>query len=266
MGSRTSYPPGTFSWVDLATTDVDGARDFYTVLFGWVGDAEAGGSMLRLDGALVAAIFPLSDDSRAAGTPASWTSYVAVDDVDASAARAVELGGGVAREPFDIMDVGRVALVEDPQGALVALWQAGTHFGAERVNDVGCLCMNELVTSDLDTARAFYEMLFGWTTGLVDTGLGAQRRIVERTHERRARPTPLAALLQRRVDRGDHRPARRARWGGARRSLPHPRRQHRRGARPAGCRVRALRGRDRSLIDQSEGGPSASIAYATSSS
>jgi len=172
MGMRTSYPPGAFSWVDLATTDVEGAREFYSALFGWVGGQEAGGSMLRLDGSLVSAIFPLSDDSRAAGTPACWTSYVAVDDVDASAARAVELGAAVARDAFDIMDVGRVAVIEDPQGAALALWQAGTHFGAERVNDVGCLCMNELVTNDLDAARAFYERLFGWTTDLADTGPG----------------------------------------------------------------------------------------------
>jgi predicted enzyme related to lactoylglutathione lyase len=172
MGSRTNFPPGTFSWVDLATADVESARDFYTALFGWVGDAEAGGSMLRLDGSLVAAIFPLSDESRAAGTPPSWTSYVTVTDVDTLVARAVALGGAVAREPFDIADVGRVALIQDPQGAVVALWQAGTHFGAERVNDLGCLTMNELATSDLDAARAFYEGLFGWTTDLADTGPG----------------------------------------------------------------------------------------------
>ena len=169
MGPRTSYVPGTFCWVDLATTDLDGARDFYTDLFGWDGDAEAGGSMLRLDGALVAAIFPLSD---AAGAAASWTNYVSVVDADAAAARAVELGGAVARDPFDLADVGRVALIRDPQSATLALWQAGTHFGAQRVNDVGCLCMNELVTSDLGAARSFYEQLFGWTTGLVDTGPG----------------------------------------------------------------------------------------------
>jgi predicted enzyme related to lactoylglutathione lyase len=172
MGTRTTYPPGTFSWVDLATTDLDAARDFYTSLFAWVADADAGGSMLRVDGSLVSAIFPLSEDARAAAAPASWTSYVTVPDVDATVARAVELGGAVAREAFDLMDVGRVALIEDPQGAVLALWQAGTHFGAERVNDVGCLCMNELVTSDLDAARTFYEQLFGWTTGLVDTGPG----------------------------------------------------------------------------------------------
>jgi hypothetical protein len=172
MGTRTGYPPGTFSWVDLATTDLDGARGFYTSVFGWTGDAEAGGSMLRPDGSLVAAIFPLSDESRAAGAAPSWTSYVTVVDVDTTAARAVELGGAVVRDAVDIMDVGRVALIADPQGATVALWQAGTHFGAERVNDVGCLCMNELVTSDLVAARAYYEQLFGWTTGLVDTGPG----------------------------------------------------------------------------------------------
>jgi uncharacterized protein len=172
MGLRTGYPAGTFSWVDLATTDVDGARDFYTALFGWAADDDAGGTMLRRDGSLVSAIFPLSDESRASGAPPSWTSYVAVSDVDATMARAVELGGSVARDAFDLGDVGRVALVVDPQGARFALWRAGTHFGAERVNDLGCLCMNELVTSDLDAARAFYEQLFGWTTGLVDTGPG----------------------------------------------------------------------------------------------
>jgi uncharacterized protein len=177
MGTRTSYPPGTFSWVDLATTDLDGARDFYTALFGWTGDAEAGGSMLRFEGSLVAAIFPLSDESRAAGIPPSWTSYVTVVDVDAAATRSVELGGVIARDAFDIMDVGRVALVADPQGAVIALWQAGSHFGAERVNDIGCLTMNELVTSDLDAARAFYEQLFGWATGLVDTGPGGPKLV-----------------------------------------------------------------------------------------
>ena len=172
MGTRTSYPPGTFSWVDLATTDVAGAQTFYATVFGWVGDAGAGGSMLRFEGSLVAAIFPLSEESRAAGTSPSWTSYVTVADVDTAAARAVELGGAIARNAFDIADVGRVALITDPQGAALALWQAGTHFGAERVNDIGCLCMNELVTSELDAARDFYEQLFGWATGLVDTGPG----------------------------------------------------------------------------------------------
>jgi predicted enzyme related to lactoylglutathione lyase len=172
MGPRTSYAPGTFCWVDLATTDLDGARDFYTDLFGWDGDAEAGGSMLRLAGALVAAFSPLSAAPRASGATASWTSYVSVVDAEAAAARAVELGGAIARDAFDLADVGRVALIQDPQGATLALWQAGTHFGAERVNDVGCLCMNELVTADLDAARSFYEQLFGWTTGLVDTGPG----------------------------------------------------------------------------------------------
>jgi predicted enzyme related to lactoylglutathione lyase len=68
-------------------------------------------------------------------------------------------------------------------GARLALWQAGTHFGAERVNDVGCLCMNELVTTDLDGARAFYERLFGWTTGLVDTGPGGPTLVWVRNDE-----------------------------------------------------------------------------------
>jgi predicted enzyme related to lactoylglutathione lyase len=69
-----------------------------------------------------------------------------------------------------VLDLGRKAVLRDPQGADFAVWQPGTRIGAERVNDVGCLCMNELATTDLVAARSFYEGLFGWTTVEWDTG------------------------------------------------------------------------------------------------
>lgn len=174
MGARTSHPPGTFSWVDLATDDVPGAIAFYTALFGWEAEAEDAGdggsyTTCRHDGARVGGIAELSS---AAGVPPSWTSYVTVADAAAATARAVELGAAVRAEPFDVLDAGRMAVLADPQGAAFAVWEPRARIGAERVNDIGCLCMNELATNDLDGARAFYEGLFGWRTEVADTGPG----------------------------------------------------------------------------------------------
>jgi predicted enzyme related to lactoylglutathione lyase len=167
MGKRTSHAPGTFSWVDLATTDAAAAKAFYAELFGWeLQDVDAGDgatyTMCRLGGDAVAGIFAMTGEMHASGVPPNWTSYVTVADADAAVARARELGGEAIDEAFDIGDVGRMAVLRDPQGAVFAVWQPKTRIGAERVNDVGCLVMNELVTTDLDGARAFYEALFGW--------------------------------------------------------------------------------------------------------
>jgi uncharacterized protein len=169
VGKRTSHPPGTFSWVDLATPDPAGAKSFYAGLFGWeMEDGDAGGGAVyttcRLDGAAVCGLFEMPD------VPPTWTSYVTVADANAAAASAGELGGEAVRDAFDVLDVGRMAVLKDPQGAVFAVWQPGSRIGAERVNDVGCLCMNELATTDMGSARSFYEGLFGWTTEMVDTG------------------------------------------------------------------------------------------------
>jgi predicted enzyme related to lactoylglutathione lyase len=177
MGKRTSYPPGTFSWVDLSTTDVAAAKSFYGALFGWEPeDNDAGGgatyTMFRLDGDAVSGLFEMSAEMRAAGIPSNWTSYVTVADADAAAARAQELLGSAIAAPFDVLDAGRMATLADPQGAVFAVWQPSERIGAERVNDVGCLTMNELTTPDIDAARSFYEGLFGWTTETIDTGPG----------------------------------------------------------------------------------------------
>lgn len=174
MGKRTSYAPGTFSWVDLATTDAAAAKSFYTGLFGWATeDIDAGGAvytMCRVDGDAVCGLFEMSQDLRITGVPPNWTGYVTVTDADAAVTRAKELGGGAIKDAFDVLDVGRTAVLEDPQGAVLAVWQPRTWIGAQRVNDVGCLCMNELATTDMPAARSFYESLFGWTTEEWDTG------------------------------------------------------------------------------------------------
>ena len=166
MGRRTGYTNGTFSWADLATTDVDGAKDFYGRLLSWEPEDRAGAAgtytMLRLDGDAVAGLFGQSEEQRSAGVPSRWLCYVTVDEVDGAVARATQLGGTVVNEAVDVEDAGRMAVVADPGGARLALWEARATIGATRVNDPGCMCWNDLVTADPDAAVRFYAELFGW--------------------------------------------------------------------------------------------------------
>jgi uncharacterized protein len=167
MAQRSQYAPGTFSWVDLATPDPDAAKSFYGALFGWQAEdmpMPDGGaySMQRVDGQNVAAIAPQPQAQRDAGAPAAWQSYVTVESADAAAARAAELGGSVHAGPFDVMEAGRMAVIQDPQGAFFIVWEPRNHFGAGLVNAPGAFCWNELAAADLDTAPDFYAQLFGW--------------------------------------------------------------------------------------------------------
>ena len=99
--------------------------------------------------------------------PPAWASYVAVTDADAAAARAAELGGSVIREPYEIGEAGRMAVVTDPAGAAFALWQARGFPGAGLVNEVGTFSLNQLNTSDPEGAKRFYGDLLGWRTEFV---------------------------------------------------------------------------------------------------
>jgi predicted enzyme related to lactoylglutathione lyase len=183
MGQRTEYTPGTFSWTDLTTSDQDGAKTFYTALFGWdvqdnpMGDDGSVYSMMLVGGDPVAAISPQQAQQREAGVPPMWNSYVSVADADAAAARAGELGATVQAPPFDVLEVGRMAVIADPQGAFFEIWQPKAHIGAGRVNGHGLLSWNELHTTDLEGASSFYRDLFGWTTSDMDMG-GQTYRVV----------------------------------------------------------------------------------------
>jgi uncharacterized protein len=162
MGDRSSYAPGTFCWTDLATSDPDRARRFYAELFGWEPEdmPVPGGSvytMLRREGRDAAALYAARE-----GQPTAWLPYVSVEDADAATARAVELGASAFQEPFDVMEAGRMAVLQDPTGGVFALWQPGRHFGAAVVNAPGAFSLSQLNTSDPDAASAFYGELFGW--------------------------------------------------------------------------------------------------------
>ncbi len=168
MGERTEYAPGAFCWIDLTTTDQDAAKAFYTGLFGWTAQDNPVGegvyySMMSVDGANVAAIAPQPQFQREAGVPPVWNSYIAVENADASAERAKELGANVHAPPFDVMEAGRMAVIQDPQGAFFMLWQANQNIGAALVNAPGALVWNELASPDLDASTAFYSGLFDWT-------------------------------------------------------------------------------------------------------
>jgi uncharacterized protein len=163
MGERTSYPPGTFSWVDLQTDDLDRAKSFYGDLLGWsyedlpMGDG-AVYSMAKVQGHSVAGLGERQDESM----PPHWNCYVTVEDADASAARAAELGANVLAPPFDVFDAGRMSVFADPQGAVLSVWQPKDNIGAGLVNAVGALTWNDLVTPDVEASSGFYSALFGW--------------------------------------------------------------------------------------------------------
>jgi uncharacterized protein len=187
MGTRTAYEPGTFCWVDLSTPDVEGAKAFYSALFGWEIEDRPGPhgtySMANVGGEPVAAVLPQATWEAERGIPPHWNNYVSVEDAAATQARAEELGAELFGEAFDVGDTGRIGVFRDPTGAHACLWQPGQHFGAGRVNEIGCPTWNELGTPDVDRATAFYEELFGWATEPMDTGDGPAYVIVS-VHER----------------------------------------------------------------------------------
>jgi predicted enzyme related to lactoylglutathione lyase len=96
--------------------------------------------------------------------PPLWNSYVAVESADDAASRAGELGATVHAPAFDVLEAGRMAVIQDPQGAFVMVWQARQHIGAALVNAPGALCWNELQSPDIQASSSFYSDLFGWTT------------------------------------------------------------------------------------------------------
>jgi predicted enzyme related to lactoylglutathione lyase len=163
-GMTTNFPPGTPNWVDLASTDVAAAGAFYSALFGWtvedLGPDSGGYGILRKDGKQVAGIGPATDPDR--GT--SWSIYFATDSADDSLAKVEANGGKVAMAPMDVMDQGRMAVFQDPTGAYFSVWQPGQHKGAELIDAPGSISWVELMTTDIDSAKSFYESVLGVST------------------------------------------------------------------------------------------------------
>lgn len=174
MGEVTSYPNGTFCWVDLGTIEVDRAKDFYRDLFGWemedVPTPPAGTyTMCRVKGQDVTGIYEMREQERSQSPP-HWNAYISVDDVNASADQAKKLGAAIIQEPFDVMDRGVLAPIQDPSGAVVCLWEARSRSGAGLVNEPNTWTWNDLATRDPQKAIAFYREMFGWSFDEVGPG------------------------------------------------------------------------------------------------
>jgi uncharacterized protein len=157
-----TYPSGVPCWVDTEQPDVGAALEFYGGLFGWdFHEAIPPGApsryvIARLGGRDVAGI-----GGPATGTP-TWNTYVAVDDADRAARDLVAAGARIRSEPADAGEGGRGAVLTDPEGAELRVWQARRRLGAQAVNEPGTWNFSDLRTADADAAKAFYTTAFGW--------------------------------------------------------------------------------------------------------
>ena len=158
---------GKFVWYELMSTDSEAAKKFYTDVIGWSTAPFEGSPMpytMWMKGeAAIGGLMDLPDEARQGGIPPHWLGYVAVPDVDATAARAKELGGRVVHGPADIPDVGRFAILADPQGAMLAAFRGSQDMAREDSDpEPGDVSWHELSTTNHEGAFDFYSDLFGW--------------------------------------------------------------------------------------------------------
>jgi predicted enzyme related to lactoylglutathione lyase len=168
MPIKTGYDHGQFCWVDLSSHGMAGAKEFYGKLFGWkVEDQDTQGgppyAIFTLEGKKATGLGELMAEVKAQGVPPMWNSYINVEDAEATAKKAAQLGATITVPVMKAADAGQMAFFQDPTGAHVAIWQKDKHFGAEVCNDPGAFCWNELATHDVDKAKSFYADLLGWT-------------------------------------------------------------------------------------------------------
>ena len=169
MSERSEYPHGVPCWVDTAQPDPDRAVDFYGRLFGWEFSdpgpmpTEPPGKyyVARLGGKDVAGV---SSMPAGMGGSAVWSMYVSVQSADATAQGAAGAGGKLLTAPFDAPPAGRMAVLADPSGAAFCVWEASDRTGSRLINEPNTWTMSVLHTDDVDSAKRFYNTLFGWET------------------------------------------------------------------------------------------------------
>jgi uncharacterized protein len=171
-----AHSHGRFAWYELATTDMESARAFYSDVLGWgTQDVPASGlayTLFTAAGAAVSGLMELPKEATASGLRPSWLGYVGVDDVDAAANRIEELGGAVHVPPTEIPNVSRFSIAVDPQMATIALlkWLNGGQQQPAELDAPGRVGWHELLAADWEQAFAFYRELFGWQKAQTDTG------------------------------------------------------------------------------------------------
>lgn len=165
MAHIDKHAPGEFCWMELATTDQSSAKNFYGSLFGWAANDMPMGpdsyyTIFRLQGRDCAAGYTLTAQEK--GQPPHWNLYIAVENADAAASKAASLGAKVPAPAFDVMDAGRMSVIEDPTGAVFVVWQAKNNAGIGISGEPGTICWADLSTPDRERAKTFYSNLFGW--------------------------------------------------------------------------------------------------------
>lgn len=161
---------GDFIWYELLTSDADAAERFYGAVLGWSYSKSVQTDddyrHFLMDGVEVGGLLPLTEEMRTNGAQPCWLAYIEVDDVDTRAASIVRAGGEIHLQPRDIPNVGRFALVTDPQGVpfniMTSVGDVSSRSFAATEPMVGHCAWNELATSDPDKAVAFYTEQFGW--------------------------------------------------------------------------------------------------------
>lgn len=168
------YAPGTVSWVDLQSKDLEKSKAFYSKLFGWqpntIPDPDAGGYTWFLqDGKQVGAL----GGTQSPDQPTSWSIYFATEDADKTATAVKDAGGKVIAEPFEVMGAGRMAVFQDPAGAFFSVWEPGSHKGFEaQIGQPSTYAWTELNARGFDQDLAFYQKVFGWGTKVSPMGEG----------------------------------------------------------------------------------------------
>jgi predicted enzyme related to lactoylglutathione lyase len=160
------YPAGVPCWAAVSTVEPADSAKFYGALFGWdITDSSVDGySMFYLGDRAVAGM-------RERG-PAGWLPYIATDDLSATVGAVLENGGSVLDGPAELSDAAQTAVLGDPTGAPLGLWQRRRLAGAQVLNELGSVCWADLATGDPGGATAFYGKVFGWAGQAVSTASG----------------------------------------------------------------------------------------------
>ncbi|MFH8933198.1 VOC family protein [Streptomyces griseosporeus] len=163
----TRFVDGAPNWIDVGTSDIEGATRFYGALFGWqfvsAGPDAGGYGFFQLDGKTVAGGMQTTPEQG----PPSWTVYFQSRDAQATAQAAGQAHGRVLFQPMDVMGQGHMAILADQAGVSFGIWQPGQNKGVDLAGDPGSLCWVELYTPDIAAAAAFYHSVLGLETSAV---------------------------------------------------------------------------------------------------
>jgi predicted enzyme related to lactoylglutathione lyase len=167
MANFENHAPGSFCWIELATTDQPAAKKFYSDLLGWTATDSPMGpdgvyTIFKLNGRDAGAAYTMHQEQRQQGVPPNWALYIATDNADQTAAQTAKLGGTVLAPAFDVVTFGRMAVLQDPTAAIFCLWQSKQSHGLGVKNENNSFCWADLSTGDPRRASEFYTSLFGW--------------------------------------------------------------------------------------------------------